>query len=99
MFNKIVRLDTELIGKISAISSLSYNPTLRCITCIRTIHGSVAIKQNILSLEQVTEVLSRKHVLTRPKDIAEIKNSYEIYEHLDKLAPYSVDDLLTIHSI
>ena len=65
----------------------------------RTIHGSLAIEQNTLSLEQVTAVLNGKHVLAPPKDIAEVKNAYEIYERLDELDPYSVDDLLTAHSI
>ena len=40
-----------------------------------------------------------KHVLAPPKDIAEVKNAYEIYERLDELDPYSVDDLLTAHGI
>ncbi len=34
-----------------------------------------------------------------PKDIAEVKNAYEIYEWLEELNPYSVDDLLTAHGI
>uniref|UniRef100_UPI003A959D71 Fic family protein n=1 Tax=Dysosmobacter welbionis TaxID=2093857 RepID=UPI003A959D71 len=38
-------------------------------------------------------------VLAPPKDIAEVKNAYEIYERLEELDPYSVDDLLTAHSI
>ncbi len=89
----------ELVGKISASSSLSVNPTLRRINRIRTIHGSLAIEQNTLSLEQVTAVLGGKHILAPPKDIAEVKNAYEIYERLDELDPYSVDDLLIAHSI
>ena len=89
----------ELVGKISAAFSLSTNPTLRRSNRIRTIHGSLAIEQNTLSLEQVTAVLNGKHVLAPPKDIAEVKNAYEIYERLHKLDPYSVDDLLTAHNI
>ena len=89
----------ELVGKLSATFSLSINPTLRRSNRIRTIHGSLAIEQNTLSLEQVTAVLNGKHVLAPPKDIAEVKNAYEIYERLDKLDPYSVDDLLTAHNI
>ena len=46
--------------------------------------------QNTLSLEQVTAVLNGKHVLSSPKDIAEVKNAYEIYERLEELDPYSV---------
>ena len=89
----------ELVGKLSAASSLSANPMLRRSNRIRTIHGSLAIEQNTLSLEQVTAVLNGKHVLAPPKDIAEVKNAYEIYERLDELDPYSVDDLLTAHGI
>lgn len=89
----------ELVGRLTASPLLSTNPTLRRANRIRTIHGSLAIEQNTLSLEQVTAVLNGKHVLATPKDIAEVKNAYEIYERLDELDPYSVDDLLTAHSI
>ena len=89
----------ELLGKLNVTGTLSSNPTLRRGNRIRTIHGSLAIEQNTLSLEQVTAVLNGKHVLAPPKDIAEVKNAYEIYERLDELDPYSVDDLLTAHGI
>ncbi len=90
---------SELTGRLSAHDHLSGNPNLRRTNRIRTIHGSLAIEQNTLSLEQVTAVLNGKHVLAPPKDIAEVKNAYEIYERLDELDPYSVEDLLTAHGI
>ncbi len=90
---------SELIGRLTSAQQLSVNPTLRRANRIRTIHGSLAIEQNTLTLEQVTAVLNGKQVLAPPKDIAEVKNAYEIYERLDKLDPYSVDDLLTAHGI
>ena len=89
----------ELLGKLNVTNALSSNPTLRRSNRIRTIYGSLAIEQNTLSLEQVTAVLNGKHVLAPPKDIAEVKNAYEIYERLDELDPFSVDDLLTAHAI
>lgn len=89
----------ELTGKLSSTNKLSANPMLRRTNRIRTIHGSLAIEQNTLTLEQVTAVLNGKPVLAPPKDIAEVKNAYEIYERLEELDPYSVDDLLTAHSI
>lgn len=89
----------ELVGKLNGTNHLTANPTLRRSNRIRTIHGSLAIEQNTLSLEQVTAVLNGKRVLAPPKDIAEVKNAYEIYERLDELDPYSVDDLLTAHGI
>lgn len=45
----------------------------------------------------MTAVLSGKRVLAPPKDIAEVKNAYEIYDHLAELNPYSMDDLLLAH--
>lgn len=90
---------SELTGRMSVLDHLSSNPNLRRTNRIRTIHGSLAIEQNTLSLEQITAVLNGKYVLAPPKDIAEVKNAYEIYERLDELDPYSVDDLLTAHGI
>ena len=89
----------ELVGKLSGANQISANPTLRRTNRIRTIHGSLAIEQNTLTLDQVTAVLDGKTVLAPPKDIAEVKNAYEIYERLDELDPYSVDDLLLAHGI
>lgn len=89
----------ELVGRLTSTNQLSANPNLRRTNRIRTIHGSLAIEQNTLTLEQVTAVLNGKQVLAPPKDIAEVKNAYEIYERLDELDPYSVDDLLIAHGI
>lgn len=88
---------SELVGKISSTQNLSTSPILRRQNRIRTIYSSLAIEQNTLSLEQVTAVLSGKRVLAPPKDIAEVKNAYEIYDHLTELNPYSIDDLLLAH--
>ena len=40
----------ELVGKLTSTNQLSTNPTLRRTNRIRTIHGSLAIEQNTLSL-------------------------------------------------
>ncbi len=89
----------ELVGQVSATQGLSANPTLRRTNRIRTIYSSLAIEQNTLSLEQVTAVLNGKRVLAPPKDIAEVKNAYEIYEMTEMLNPYSVEDLLNAHGV
>ena len=90
---------SELVGSIGSTQNLSTNPTLRRQNRIKTIYSSLAIEQNTLSLEQVTAVLSGKRVLAPPKDIAEVQNAYEIYDHLSELNPYSVEDLLLAHRI
>lgn len=89
----------ELVGKLSNSNHFSANPMLHRINRIRTIHGTLAIEQNSMTLEQVTAVLNGKRVLAPLKDILEVKNAYEIYERLDGLDPYSIDDLLKAHGI
>lgn len=89
----------ELVGQITATQGLSSSPNLRRSNRIRTIYSSLAIEQNTLSLEQVTAVLNGKRVIAPPKDIAEVKNAYEIYELMDTLNPYSIDDLLKSHGV
>ncbi len=89
----------ELVGQVNATSGLSANPMLRRTNRIRTIHASLAIEQNTLTLEQVTAILNGKRVIGPPKDITEAKNAYEIYEMMDQLDPYCVDDLLNAHAV
>ena len=90
---------SELAGRITVSSDFDKNPRLRRENRIKTVHGSLAIEQNTLSLEQVTAVLNGKTVLAPPKDIEEVKNAFEIYELLDTLDPCSVDDLLKAHAV
>ncbi len=89
----------ELVGQVSSTENLSANPILRRTNRIRSIYSSLAIEQNSLTLDQVTAVLSGKRVLAPPKDIKEVQNAYEIYEHLTRLNPYSIDDLLYAHGV
>lgn len=89
----------ELVGKATVKNDLTANPTLRKTNRIRTVYSSLAIEQNTLDIEQVTAVLSGKRVIAPPKDIAEVRNAYEIYGCMDSLNPYSVEDLLKSHSI
>lgn len=98
ILDKIVEI-AELVGRVNAVTGLNTNPMLRRTNRIRTIYSSLAIEQNTLSLEQVTAVLSGKRIVAPPKDIAEVKNAYEIYEMLDSLNPYSVDELLNAHAV
>ncbi|MCD7847834.1 MAG: Fic family protein [Oscillospiraceae bacterium] len=88
-----------LIGVLDNSQKLSTNPTLRRANRIKTIYGSLAIEQNTLTLEGVTAVLNGKRVLAPPADIEEVRNAYEIYERLDELNPYSIDDLVKAHGV
>ena len=89
----------ELTGGINMAEKINKNPTLRRANRIQTVHGSLAIEQNTLSVDQVTAVINGKAVIAPPKDIEEVKNAFEIYEMLDTLNPYSVEDLLKAHGV
>ncbi len=89
----------ELVGRLTSTDRLSASPALRRSNRIKTVYGSLAIEQNTLTLDQVTAVLDGKRVLAPPKDIAEVRNAFEIYERLETLDPYSIDDLLAAHGV
>lgn len=96
MLNSVADI-SQLVGQISAFDNLSPNPQLRRISRMKSIHSSLAIEANTLTLEQVTAVLDGKRVLAPPKDIHEAQNAYEAYDALSTMDPYSLDDLLTAH--
>lgn len=89
----------ELTGKISLSDRLSRNPKLRRENRIRSIHSSLAIEQNSLTMDQVSDIIDGKRVLGPPQDIREVKNAYEAYEMLTRLNPYSIKDLLKAHKV
>ena len=90
---------SEQIGRIKVLSHGNLNPHLRKENRIRTIHSSLAIEHNSLSLEQVTAVVNGKHILGNPNEIREVKNAYDTYEMMLVLNPYSVKDLLKAHKM
>ena len=87
------------IGETNYLESLNKYPELRKKTRIRSIHSSLAIENNQLSLFQVEDVINGKLVIGEQKDIQEVKNAYDAYEKIDKINPYSVEDIKKIHGI
>ena len=89
----------EKIGKLDSFTNLYKTPYLRKQTKINSVHSSVAIENNPLSLEQVKDVINGKLVIGEQKDIQEVKNAYKAYEMLKDINPYSIDDLKKIHGV
>ncbi len=89
----------EQVGAVAVYDSLQSNPRLRRESRIRSIHSSLAIEQNTLTLNQVTDVIDGKTVFGPLQDIREVKNAYEAYERVSALNPYSVKNLLLAHKI
>ena len=90
---------SELVGRITSWQHMNANPRLRRNNRIRTIHASLAIENNTLSLEQVTAIISGKRVLGAPEEIREVQNAYQAYDQLLAFDPYSLDDLLRAHGM
>lgn len=102
MTDKMVTLLAEIseqVGRITVLQEGKVSPHLRRENRIRTIHSSLAIEHNSLSLDQVTAILDGKRVLGNPNEIREVQNAYQAYELMLKLNPNSVEDLLTAHRL
>ena len=87
------------IGEANYFENLNKYPELRRKSRIRSIHSSLAIENNQLSLFQVEDVINGKMVIGEQKDIQEVKNAYKAYDELDKINPYSIQDLKKLHGI
>lgn len=90
---------SEMIGKINVSDKTKYSLRLRKENRIKTIHSSLAIENNTLSIEQVTAIINGKRVLGMPQEIQEVRNAYETYEHMLELNPFSIIDLLKGHGM
>ncbi|MCU4155845.1 Fic family protein [Carboxylicivirga sp. A043] len=99
---KILKLVATISEKIGEVNSAHLNkpPTeLRKKNRIKTIHSSLEIEGNTLTLEQITAIVENKRVVGPKKDILEVKNAIEVYEYIDKLDPYSFDSFCEAHGI
>lgn len=90
---------SEKIGEINLFVNSSRHIELRKENRIRTIHSSLAIENNTLSLEQITAIVEGKRVLGAPNEIQEVKNAVQAYNLLLKLNPYNEHDLLNAHRL
>ena len=90
---------SEKIGEINLFANSPRHIELRKENRIRTIHSSLAIENNTLSLEQMTAIVQGKRVLGAPNEIQEVKNAVQAYNLLLKLNPYNEHDLLNAHRL
>lgn len=100
--DKMINLISEIseqVGRISLQKDQHINPHLRRENRIRTIHSSLAIEHNTLTLEQVTAIIDGKRVLGNPNEVREVQNAYEAYEMMLQFDPASIEDLLTAHRV
>ncbi len=87
---------SEAMGRWEAAAG-DIPPKLRRENRIRSIHSSLAIEANSLSLDQVTAILAGKRVCGLPREIKEVQNAFAAYELLETLKSSAVPDFLKAH--
>ncbi len=94
----LVKIGNEL-GRFEGIKGNALTPQLQRENRVQTIQASLAIEQNTLSLEQVSNVIEGKTVRGMPHEILEVKNAFSVYGRLEEFDPSSSRDLLKTHRI
>lgn len=90
---------SEKMGKIDVYHNLDAKPHLRRNNRIKSIHSSLKIEANSLSIGEVKDVIDGRIVFGAKREIQEVKNAYEAYNMIRKLDPFSLKDLKRIHGI
>lgn len=90
---------SEKIGKITERTNLDSKPHLRKNNKIKSIHSSLAIEANSLSLDEVRDVINGRTVMGKQKEIQEVKNAYAAYEEIGHFDIYSIEALKRLHGI
>ena len=90
---------SEKLGELNLYHNLDAKPHLRRSNRIRSIHSSLTIEANSLSLKEVRDVIAGHEVLGPGNEILEVKNAYAAYEELPNIDPYSIQELKRIHGI
>ena len=90
---------SEKVGKISVTTNLENKPHLRKNNRIKSIHSSLRIEANSLTIGQVRDVINGRLVLGEQKEVQEVKNAYAAYEELPNINPFDLNDMLKIHGI
>lgn len=96
---ELVSSIAEKLGRITIHKELESKPHLRRNNRIRSIHSSLKIEANPLSLNEVRDVINGRLVLGNQKEIQEVKNAYAAYEKITEINPLSIADLKSIHGI
>ncbi|PID44297.1 MAG: cell filamentation protein Fic [Proteobacteria bacterium] len=94
--NLMVKI-AEKIGQLQV--AYAQNLHLRKNNRLRSIQASLAIENNSMSLEQVTDIINGRQVLGEPREIQEVKNAFDAYENIPNLSPYCVEDFLQSHHL
>lgn len=90
---------SELVGKLHLTERYDQKPYLRKENRIKTIYSSLKIENNSLAFSDVTALIDGKRVVGPSRDIKEVENAIKTYEKVVDFDPFSLDSLLSAHSI
>lgn len=94
---KLIRSISEKIGEVNANYLTKQSPQLRKQNRIKTIHSSLKIEGNTLTIEQITALIENKKVIGPEKDVLEVLNAIKVYEKLDNYTFTSDKSFLKAH--
>ncbi|MBE6528287.1 MAG: Fic family protein [Thermoplasmata archaeon] len=101
-------ISAKSINLVSEISSLvtKLSPQidrmdlkLRRKNRVKSIQSSLEIEANSLTENDVSAIIDGKIVMGPKRDILEVQNAIEAYDLIEKMNPYSIQDLLKLHGI
>lgn len=90
---------SEKLGVIKATHLQIPRTELRKSNRIKTIHASLQIEGNTLSLDQVTALMDNKKILGPRKDILEVQNAINVYEALSSFKADSLHSFIKAHGL
>ena len=94
---KLISSVSEKIGELNANLIRKPSPYLRKQNKIKTIHSSLSIEGNTLTLEQVSALIDNKRVTGPKKDVLEVLNAIKVYDNIASYEPASSKSFLKAH--
>jgi len=98
----ILHLISEIsskLGEVKAYFLQRQSPQLRKQNRIKTIHSSLNIEGNTLTVEQITAIVDNKKVIGPEKDVKEVLNAIKAYNNLAHYAPKNQESFLKAHKV
>ncbi|MCP4152354.1 MAG: Fic family protein [bacterium] len=88
---------TTITGRLEGMNLPLPKILLRKENKIKTIHGTVAIEGNSLTVEQITAIIEEKPVVGPEREITEVKNALAAYNLINSFNIYSKKDFCRAH--
>ena len=85
------------LGEVNAHYLNRPSPQLRKRNRIKTIHSSLQIEGNSLSVDQITALVENKRVIGPEKDVQEVLNAISVYDALHRFDPKKESSFLEAH--